>query len=94
MGLGLAKNNECFTNNHNTNLAVKSNKFEFKSLDECLNNLYTMCNYLKGQHNKNKRQQTKPTKLDPISFLKLKIKREKANTQLSKRFSTQVPAQR
>ena len=62
--------------NYNTNLAVKSNKFKFISLDECLNDLYTMRTYLKG-HQKNKRQHTKPTKLVPISFLELKIKREK-----------------
>ena len=36
-----------------------------------------MRTYLKGHHNKNKRQRTKPTKLVPISFLELKIKREK-----------------
>ena len=63
--------------NHNTNLAVKSNKFKFKSLDECLNNSYTIRTYLKGHQNKNKRQRTEPTKLVPISFLELKIKREK-----------------
>ena len=54
--------------NHNTNLAVKSNTFKFKSLDECLNNLHTMRTYLKDQHNKNKRQRTEPTKLVLISF--------------------------
>ena len=37
MGPGLAENNECFMTNYNTNLAVKSNKIKFKSLDECLN---------------------------------------------------------
>ena len=36
-----------------------------------------MSNYLKGQLNKNKRQRTEPTKLVPISFIELKIKREK-----------------
>ena len=36
-----------------------------------------MCTYLKGQHNKNKRQRTEPTKLVPISFIELNIKREK-----------------
>ena len=77
MGPGLAENNECFMTNYNTNLAIKSNKFKFKSLDEWLNNLYTMCTYLKGHQNKNERQHTKPTKLVPISFLELKIKREK-----------------
>ena len=35
-----------------------------------------MRTYLKGQCNKNKRQHTKPTKLVPISFVELKIKRE------------------
>ena len=69
IGPGPAENSECFMTNHNTNLAVKSNKFKFKSLDEYLNNLYTMSTYLKGQHNKNKRQRTDPTKLVPISFL-------------------------
>ena len=64
MGPGPAENNECFVTNNNTNLAVKSNKFKFKSLDECLNNLYTMRTYLKGHQNKNKRQCTEPTKLD------------------------------
>ena len=77
MGRGPAENNERFMTNHNTNLAVKSNKFKFKSLDECLNNLYTMHTYLEGQHNKNKRQCTEPTKLVPISFVELKIKIEK-----------------
>ena len=36
-----------------------------------------MRTYLKGQHNENKRQRTEPTKLVPISFIELKIKREK-----------------
>ena len=36
-----------------------------------------MRTYLKGQCNKNKRQRTEPTKLVPISFVELKIKREK-----------------
>ena len=36
-----------------------------------------MCTYLKGQCNTNKRQYTEPTKLVPISFVELKIKREK-----------------
>ena len=79
--------------NHDVNLATKSSKFKFKSLDECLNNLYTMRTYLKGQHNNNKRQRSEPTKLVPISFVELKLKREK-NICPSKRFSTQVPAQR
>ena len=65
--------------NHNVNLATKSNKFKLKSLDECLNTLYTMRTYLKDQQNKNKRQCTEPRKLVPISFVELKIKREKAN---------------
>ena len=77
MGPGPAKNNECLVNDEDTKLAVKSNKFKFMSLDQCLNNLYTMRTYLKGQQNKNKRQCTDPTKLVPISFLELKIKREK-----------------
>ena len=47
------------------------------SLDECLNNSHTMRTYLKSHQNKNKRQRTEPTKLVPISFLELKIKREK-----------------
>ena len=58
-------------------LATKSNKFKFDSLDECLNILHMMRTYLKGQHNKNKRQRTEPTKLVPISFIQLTIKREK-----------------
>ena len=41
--------------NHNVNLATKSNKFKFESLDEFLNTLYTMHTYLKGQKNNNKR---------------------------------------
>ena len=77
MGSGPAKNNECLVNDEDTKLAVKSNKFKFMSLDECLNNLHTMRTYLKSQQNKNKRQRTEPTKLVPISFLELKIKREK-----------------
>ena len=48
-----------------------------KLLDECLNNLYTMRTYLKGQCNKNKRQRTEPTLLVPISSVELKIKQEK-----------------
>ena len=36
-----------------------------------------MRTYLKGHQNKHKRQCTEPTKLVPISFLELKIKREK-----------------
>ena len=74
---GLAKKCECFMANHDVNLATKSNKFKFKSRDECLNNLFTMHTYLKGQYNKNKRQHTKPTKLVPISFVELKRKQEK-----------------
>ena len=62
---------------HDVNFATKSNKFKSKSLDECLNNLYTLRTNLKGQHNKNKRQGTEPAKLVPISFVELKIKREK-----------------
>ena len=77
MDSGPAKNNECLVNDEDTKLAVKSNKFNFMSLDECLNNSYTMRTCLKGQQNKNKRQRTNPTKLVPISFLELKIKREK-----------------
>ena len=42
-----------------------------------LNTSYTMCAYLKGQYNKNKRQRTEPTKLVPISFIEIKIKQEK-----------------
>ena len=63
--------------NHDVNLSAKSNKFKFKSLDECLNNSYTMLTYLKDQYNKNKRQNTEPTKLVLISFIELKIKQEK-----------------
>ena len=40
--------------NHNVDLVTKSNEFKFKSLDECLNTLYTMRTYLKGQYNKTK----------------------------------------
>ena len=74
-GPGLANKFEYFMVNHNLNLATKSNKFKFKSLDECLNTLYTMCTYLKDQENNNKRQRTKLTKLVPISFVELKVKR-------------------
>ena len=63
--------------NHNVNLATKSNNFNFKSLDEYLNTLYTMLTYLKGQKNNNKRQHREPTKLVPIMFVELKIKQEK-----------------
>ena len=60
--------------NHNVNSATKSNKFKCKSLDECLNTFFTMSAYLKGHQNKNKRQHTEPTKLEPIiSFVELKI---------------------
>ena len=58
-------------------IATKSNKFKFQTLDECSNILHSMRTYLKGQHNENKRQRTEPTKLVPISFIELKIKREK-----------------
>ena len=61
--------------NHNVNLATK--KIKFKLLDEGLNIFYTMRTYLKDQYDKNKRQRTEPTKLVPISFVELKIKREK-----------------
>ena len=94
IGPGLAKKCECFMANHDVNLATKSSKFKFKSLDECLNNSYTMRTYLKGQYNNNKRQHTEPTKLVPISFVELKIKEKKTNICLSKQFLTQVPAQR
>ena len=63
--------------NHTVNLTTKSNKFKFKSLDECLNKSYSMRTYLKCQYNNNKRQRTEPTKLVPISFVELEIKREK-----------------
>ena len=63
--------------NHDVNLGTKRSKFKFKSLDECLNNLYSIHTYLKGQYNNNKRQRTEPTKLVPISFVELKIKQEK-----------------
>ena len=72
----MAKKCECFMANH-VKLATKSNKFMFKSLDECLTNSYSMCTYLKGQYNNNKRRHTGPTKLVPIMFVELKIKREK-----------------
>ena len=63
--------------NHDVNLAAKSNKFKLTSLNECLNNSYTMRTYLKGKCAKNKRQCTDPTKLVPIIFVELKIKQEK-----------------
>ena len=94
IGPGLAKKYECFMANHDANLATKSSKFKFESLDECLNNLYSMRTYLKGQYNNyNKRQRTEPTKLVPISFME-KINEKKTNTYLSKHFSTLVPALR
>ena len=79
--------------NNGVNLATKSNKIKFKSLDECLNNSYTMRTYLKGQCNKNKRQRKEPTKLVPISFVELKINKKNANLYFSKRSLTQVPSQ-
>ena len=63
----------------------------FGVLGECLNNLYTMRTYLKGQYNKNKRQRKEPTKLVPISFVELKIKREKNEYVSLKALLTQVP---
>ena len=54
MGPGLAENGECFMTNYNVNLATKSIKYKFKSLDQCLNNEYTMRTYMKGQYNNNK----------------------------------------
>ena len=63
--------------NHNVNVATRSKKFKFKSLDECLNTLYTMRTYLEGQYNKNKRQHTEPAILVSISFIELRIKQEK-----------------
>ena len=62
---------------YNVNSSIKSNKFKFKSLDAFLNTLYTMCTYLEGHHDNNKRQLTEPTKLVTISFVELKIKQEK-----------------
>ena len=53
VGSGPTKNNERLVNDEDTKLAVKSNKFKFTSLDECLNNSYTIITYLKGQQNKN-----------------------------------------
>ena len=79
IGPGKAKSCEIFMNTINDNLATKNNKFKFNSLDECLNSLFTMSNYLKGHINQNKRQRTEPTKLVPISFIELKIKRENKN---------------
>ena len=60
--------------NHDVNLATKSNEFNVKSLDGCLNTSSTMRTYLKVQYNKNKMQRTEPTKLVPFSFIELKIK--------------------
>ena len=77
IGTGLAKKCECFMANHDVNLITKSSKFKFKSLDKCLNNLYTMITCLKGQYNNNKRQRNEPTKLVPIRFIELKIKQER-----------------
>ena len=80
--------------NHDINLATKIKKFKFKSLDECLNNSYSTHTYLKDQYNNNKRRRTEPTKLVPIIFIELKIKKKKTIIYLSKHFLTQVPAQR
>ena len=77
IGLGLAKLCECFVTTINDNLAIWNNKFKFNSLDECLNSSFAMSNYMKCHKNQHKRQRTEPTKLVPISFIKLKIKREK-----------------
>ena len=71
--------------NHNVHLFTKSNKTKFKSIDECLNTSYNMSTYLRGQYNKNERQHTEPTKLVPISFIELKIKREKNDYIFSQR---------
>ena len=38
--------------NHDVNLATKGDKFNFKSLDECSNNYFSMRTYMKGQYNK------------------------------------------
>ena len=50
----------------------------FTSLDKCLNNSYSILRtYLTSHHNNNKRRKTEPVKLVPISFIELKVKREK-----------------
>ena len=72
---GLARKCDCFMVNHNVNLTTKNNKIRFKSLDEYSNTWYPMRTYLKGHQNKNKTQHTEPTKLVPISFVELKVKR-------------------
>ena len=77
MGPGVNDSCECFMATNNVNLATKNSKIRFDSLDECLTMSYTMRTYLKGHQNPNKRQRTEPTKLVPISFIELKIKREK-----------------
>ena len=77
MGPGVNNSCECFMVTNNENLATKNSKIRFDSLDECLTMSYTTRTYLKGHQNPNKRQRTEPTKLVPISFIELKIKREK-----------------
>ena len=57
---------------------MKNTENSFTSLDVCLNNSYsTLRTYLTSHHNNNKCRKTEPVKLVSISFVKLKVKREK-----------------
>ena len=76
-GSGAAKKSNNYVIN-SANLAVKSTKNSFTSFDKCLNSSYsTLHTYLTSQHNNNKRRKTEPVKLAPITFIDLKVKREK-----------------